>query len=680
MKKRCLLLACCVVFGSNGFSRTISGEWGYNLNDSNEATITYYNGAGGAVTIPATLDGYPVKGFGGSGFMSVFGYNNDSVTSVIIPSSVTSIGGYAFGGCNALTSVTIPEGVTSIGMQAFQDCASLTSMVIPNSVTIIESSVFLGCINLKTLTIGTGLQLENGGLMNILGWGGNVNLTHVIFADGTTRIADNALGNMTSLVSVTMPSSVTSIGSYAFGGCTSLTNVIISDSVTSIGSSAFSDCSGLTSLTIGSGVTRIGDWAFIRCTGLTRLTLPNSVTNLGEGVFYNCIGLTNVTIGDSVTSLSKSLFDKCTSLTSVIIPDSVTSISDAAFFDCTSLTSVVIPDSVTSIGSETFSGCSSLVSISLPQSVTNIGYWAFKGTALSEITVPESVVWLGGEAFFQAPITNAVIPVKFIAQYGIIGLSPQLSSSLLLSALANTFATDEAVTAAEARGVAAVQSAPNDYNLYSSTQYQANRITGVAEGKAEVTSNPTAYSLFTESSIMDMNLGSLMLKKRADANALDLELTIETKDNLTTDGWQVAERITRLVSMVGVQRQFLRVRADAPYVAPDVKVLAHPTLGNILTDGAGRVLYYFAADTSGGNPLFSGSSWPYVTVPPAPKADAGVSAMLASSAFGKPGGPYLTVNARPVYTYVGDAEAGQANGQGAGSVWWTIKVDGAINQ
>jgi predicted lipoprotein with Yx(FWY)xxD motif len=241
-------------------------------------------------------------------------------------------------------------------------------------------------------------------------------------------------------------------------------------------------------------------------------------------------------------------------------------------------------------------------------------------------------------------------------------------------------AVEQAAAQGETRGIASVQAAPNEYDLYSSTQYQANRITGVAEGKAEVTGNPTAYSLFTESSIMDMNLGSLMLKKRADANALDLELTIEAKDNLTTDGWQVAERITRLVSMEGVQRQFLRVRADAPYVAPNVKILAHPTLGNILTDGAGRVLYYFAADTPGGNPLFSGSSWPYVTVPAAPKADAGVSAMLASSTFGKPDGTYLTINGRPAYYYVGDSEAGQANGQGAGWVWWTIRADGVINQ
>jgi predicted lipoprotein with Yx(FWY)xxD motif len=255
-------------------------------------------------------------------------------------------------------------------------------------------------------------------------------------------------------------------------------------------------------------------------------------------------------------------------------------------------------------------------------------------------------------------------------------------------------AVEQAASQGEAQGVAAVQSAPNDYNLYSQTQYQANRITGVAEGKAEVTGNPTAYDLFTESSIMDMNLGGLMLKKAANANVLDLELTIETKDNLATDGWQVSERITLPVSMEGDatqdhgdvnrppprQKQFLRVRAGAPYVAPNVKVLAHSTLGNILTDGAGRVLYYFAADSAGGNPLFSGASWPYVTVPEAPKADAGVSATLASSTFGKPGGPYLTVNARPVYTYVGDAEVGQANGHGAGWVWYTIRADGVINQ
>ena len=241
-------------------------------------------------------------------------------------------------------------------------------------------------------------------------------------------------------------------------------------------------------------------------------------------------------------------------------------------------------------------------------------------------------------------------------------------------------AVQQAATDGEQQGIAAVQSAPNSFGLYDSTQYEANRISGVAQGKAEVTNNPTAYSLFTESSIMDMNMGGLMLKKGTNANELDLELTIETKDSLATNGWQVSERIARKVSMSGVQRHFLRVRADAPYVAPNVKVLAHPTLGNILTDGGGRVLYFFSADIPGSNPAFSGSSWPYVTVPEAPKADAGVTATLTSSTFGRPGGPYLTVNSRPAYYYVGDSEAGQANGHGLGAVWWTIRADGIMNQ
>jgi predicted lipoprotein with Yx(FWY)xxD motif len=308
------------------------------------------------------------------------------------------------------------------------------------------------------------------------------------------------------------------------------------------------------------------------------------------------------------------------------------------------------------------------INTSLPGKMLVSGYVGWNGPLGLSVSDDESFSDLVG---FPLDKLAQLVAEKILSHANNYGLATKPD---LLSAV------EQAAAQGETRGVASVQAAPNDYDLFSSTQYEANRIIGVAEGKAEVTSNPTAYSLFTESSIMDMNMGSLMLKKRADANALDLELTIEAKDNLTTDGWQVAERITRLVSMEGVQRQFLRVRADAPYVAPNVKILAHPTLGNILTDGAGRVLYYFAADTPGGNPLFSGSSWPYVTVPAAPKADAGVSAMLASSTFGKPGGPYLTINGRPAYYYVGDSEAGQANGQGAGWVWWTIRADGVINQ
>ena len=72
----------------------------------------------------------------------------DSLTSVTIPDSVTTIGEWAFADCDSLTSVTIPDSVTSIGYSAFEYCTSLTSVTIPDSVTSIGYSAFRFCYSL----------------------------------------------------------------------------------------------------------------------------------------------------------------------------------------------------------------------------------------------------------------------------------------------------------------------------------------------------------------------------------------------------------------------------------------------------------------------------------------------------------------------------------------------------
>ena len=121
----------------------------------------------------------------------IYSDENTEIKDLLIPNSVTSIGGGAFSRCSGLTSVTIPNSVTSIGDYAFSGCSGLTSVTIPNSVTSIEEGVF---------------------------------------------------GNCSGLTSVTIPNSVTSIGGYAFGGCSGLTSVTIPNSVTSIGRAAFNGC------------------------------------------------------------------------------------------------------------------------------------------------------------------------------------------------------------------------------------------------------------------------------------------------------------------------------------------------------------------------------------------------------------------------------------------------------
>ena len=326
--------------------------------------------------------------------------------------TLTYIGYEAFWRCESLTSVTIPNSVTSIEGRAFKECTSLTSVTIPNSVTSIGWFAFEG-----TALYNDPANWENGALYidDCLikvdkGFAG-----HFRIKENTRVIAGGAFRYCSSLTSVTIPNSVTSIGEEAFDGCESLTSVTIPDGVTSIGYKAFKGCKSLTSVSIPSSVTRIGYYPFKGCTSLTSMvvasgnstydsrdncnaiietatntlfagcqntTIPNSVTSVGDVAFAGCTSLTSVTIPNSVTSIGEWAFEECTSLTSVTIPNGVTSIGWGAFSGCTSLTSVTIPNSVTSIGVDAFGGCTSLTSVTIPNSVTSIGYKAFKGTAL----------------------------------------------------------------------------------------------------------------------------------------------------------------------------------------------------------------------------------------------------------------------------------------------------------
>ena len=84
-------------------------------------------------------------------FASNLYFNNELVTKLVIPDSVTSIGDYAFYNCDSLTNVVIPDSVTEIGYGAFSDCSSLTNVVIPDSVTSIGIYAFRYCSSLTSV-------------------------------------------------------------------------------------------------------------------------------------------------------------------------------------------------------------------------------------------------------------------------------------------------------------------------------------------------------------------------------------------------------------------------------------------------------------------------------------------------------------------------------------------------
>lgn len=142
-------------------------------------------------------------------------YRCSSLSNIVIPASVTSIGDSAFCGCRSLSSIIIPASVTSIGDNAFCGCLSLSKIVIPASVTSIGDGAFSDCRSLSNIDI----------------------------PDSVTNIGNSAFFYCLSLSKIVIPASVTSIGNSAFFDCLSLSKIVIPNSVTSIGDRAFSYCS-----------------------------------------------------------------------------------------------------------------------------------------------------------------------------------------------------------------------------------------------------------------------------------------------------------------------------------------------------------------------------------------------------------------------------------------------------
>ena len=284
-----------------------------------------------------------------------------SLSNIVIPASVTSIGDRAFSGCSSLSSIFIPASVTRIGDNVFSGCSSLSSIVISDGITSIGNLAFSGCSS----------------------------LSNIVIPASVTSIKKGAFFRCSSLSSIFIPASVTSIGDWAFYDCRSLSYIVIPASVTSIGDRAFHNCKSLKSIVISDGITSIGDLAFADCSSLSNIVIPASVTSIGKGAFRYCRSLSRIVIPASVTSIEQGAFSFCSSLSNIDIPNSVTSIGNRAFANCDSLSSIDIPASVTSIGNRAFANCGSLYSIFIPESVTSIGDGAFSDcSSLSFTDIP----------------------------------------------------------------------------------------------------------------------------------------------------------------------------------------------------------------------------------------------------------------------------------------------------
>ncbi len=428
-----LIVAVLFYFAASAMAEE-SGDFAYEV-VKGKATITGYNGNGGAVTIPSKLGGYLVTAIGENAFG-----DNQLLTSVVIPEGVTSIDRSAFAFCIKMTSIKIPASVTKIGEEAFVYCELLadiqvdasnskycsqddvlfnkkttliqyplghvrTNYTIPKSVTNIVDNALSGCNYLREIivpaSVTDGLAVNLGDCVSLETI--TVNAANSVYAsqDGVlfnkakTILLKYPIGNVRT--SYTIPSTVNRIEDWSFHNCSNLTGVVIPNKVTYIGDGAFR-YNNLSSLTIPNGVTYIGSEAFGWSYMLTSVYIPSNVSSIGTGAFCCCNNLTAISVSDSNSVYSSQdgvLFNKDKTRliqypngndrTSYTIPDGVISIeAHRSFFECTRLINISFPESIDSIGECAFADCRNLVSaIFSGNAPSNFGNSAFANCSKS---------------------------------------------------------------------------------------------------------------------------------------------------------------------------------------------------------------------------------------------------------------------------------------------------------
>lgn len=301
-------------------------------------------------------------------------YGVTSVTSVTIPNTVTTIGSQAFAGCSNLATVNMGTGVKSIGDGAFQYCSKLTAITIPESVETLGGSAFYGCSGIKKLTWNA-INLNYNGDIDA------ANIEQVTIGNKVQTLPSNFV-RTAKITSITLPASVKTIGQRAFDRCTGLMSVAI-PSGAAVGYQAFYGCSALQSLTIPATIGTVDNTAFGECP-ITQVTW-NLTNGSGMNQFLNTGNITKVTIGSNVTSLPNNFMQNA-KISSVTLPANLTAISQNAFYGCTGLTGISIPNKVTEIGNYAFYGCSSLSSLTIPEQLTTIGTNVFYNAPIRNLT------------------------------------------------------------------------------------------------------------------------------------------------------------------------------------------------------------------------------------------------------------------------------------------------------
>ena len=168
------------------------------------------------------------------GTASIVGYtgnaDNLELPMTLDSHTVTSLGDWAFSGCNSLTTIVIPDSISSVGSNPFESCKALSTIIVSPD-------------HLSLATID-GVLFSKTDKRLITYPQNSISLSYTI-PQGIEVIDNGAFSHCSKLTTINIPDSVITIGNAAFTSCSNLTEIVFPDSIVNIGNFLCSDCSNL---------------------------------------------------------------------------------------------------------------------------------------------------------------------------------------------------------------------------------------------------------------------------------------------------------------------------------------------------------------------------------------------------------------------------------------------------
>lgn len=250
------------VFHRKGEQVNPASDFAYTA-DGGEVTITDYIGTSEHVLIPDAIDGLPVTALGHRAFYE------KTVTTVVVPDSVTEIGAACFSGDNYLVSLKLPDGLKRLPPASLESCMRLYDFDLPQSLEKIYSSVFEFNYYLTHLTLPSSLtEIEQ---LNFIGLYGLQSLT---------LAEDNAAFKLDETNGLLMTADGTRL-LHCFSDISPAEEIILPEGVKIVDPFAFHYDYDVERIVLPEGVETIGAMAFAMCPNLTEIVIPASVTDIG---------------------------------------------------------------------------------------------------------------------------------------------------------------------------------------------------------------------------------------------------------------------------------------------------------------------------------------------------------------------------------------------------------------